>query len=347
MLDDGNLRELCKASGGAWGGTTVDEAYEEMLIKIFGQSVFTKFRRENMDDYIEIFRTFEVKKRGISTLTENDTIISLPATLIETYIEETESSLKNAVQNSTVSKFVTPEKGHKLRIKAAIMKNLFSVATDNITKHISDLLKMDVVKGVKTIIMVGGLSESNIVHETVKQSFPNLNVVVPPDAVLTVLKGAVVFGYKPTAITERISRYTYGICTNRPFQDGVHPADKLCYDARGEPWCRDCFDKLIECGRQIKLNEQVSNERYYAPHAITGIGFQVYGSTEPDPTYITDDRCFFVGDFDIDFPDPDNPKNLDKIFWLYFTLGDTELRLEVQDIDTKERYSAQFKLKDV
>ena len=113
----------------------------------------------------------------MSTKTEHDTIIRLPTTLVETYTEETESPLKLAVQNSTVSNFVTPEKGNKLRIKAVFMRHFFSVATDNITKHISVLLKMDVVKGVKTIIMVGGLSESNIVHETVKLSFPTLNVV--------------------------------------------------------------------------------------------------------------------------------------------------------------------------
>ena len=71
VLEDNNLRELYKASGGAWGGTTVDE---DVLIKIFGQNVFTNFKNDNMDDYIDIFRTFEVKKRGISATTEIDTV---------------------------------------------------------------------------------------------------------------------------------------------------------------------------------------------------------------------------------------------------------------------------------
>ena len=345
-LEDGNLRELYKASGGAWGGTTVDDAYEDMLVKIFNQNVLNKLREKHMDDYIDIFRTFEVRKRAVSTAMEHDTIISLPTNLVETYTEETELSFKEAVQNSSVSDFITPEKGNKLRIKPAYMRKLFSVATDNITKHISELLSMDAVKGVKTIIMVGGLSESDIVHETVKQSFPDMNVVVPSEAVLTVLKGAVVFGYKPTAITERISPYTYGLGTAFPFQEGVHPADKLYYYSRDRPWCVNAFAKIIECGRPIKLHEQIREQNIRSPAITTVASFPVYGSTEPDPQYVTDDSCFFVGDFRIRFPEPDNPENLNKRFLVYLTLGDTEIRLEVEDMHTKERHRAQFKLAD-
>ena len=171
-------------------------------------------------------------------------------------------------------------------------------------------------------------------------------MVVPPDAVLAVLKGAVVFGYKPTAITERISPYTYGIQTYLPFQEGVHPADKLRYDSTGEALCDDCFDKIIECGRPIKLHMQIRDQDTSTPVNTTGICFQVYGSTEPDPQYTTDDSCFFVGNFRIRFPEPDNPENLNKQFWVYLVLGDTEIRLEVEDVHTKERHTAQFKLKD-
>jgi hypothetical protein len=41
---DGKLRELQKASGGAWGGTRVDEAFNQLLIKIVGAAQFRNFR---------------------------------------------------------------------------------------------------------------------------------------------------------------------------------------------------------------------------------------------------------------------------------------------------------------
>jgi len=36
VTEIGGLRELHKASGGAWGGTKVDEAYEKFLEEITG-----------------------------------------------------------------------------------------------------------------------------------------------------------------------------------------------------------------------------------------------------------------------------------------------------------------------
>ena len=347
VLDDGNLRELYKASGGAWGGTTVDDAYKDVLVKIFGRHVFAKFRNGNRDDYIDIFRHFEVTKRGISKSTQRDIKIILPATLVNTYTDETGSSLEQAVLNSAVSKFISPEKGNKLIIKATFMKQLFSVAIEKITKHITELLRLDVVKGVKTIIMVGGLSDSNIVHETVKLEFPTLNVVVPPEAALSVIKGAVVFGYKPTVITERISPYTYGIEQAIPFQHGVHPSDKLRDDGKGEPLCTGSFHKIIECGRQIKVNKQIRSEHNFTPTATIGLCFSVYGSTKQNPTFVTDEGCFFVGEFLVKFPDVANPDNLKKQFRLYMVLGGTEIRVIAKDVHTNETHRSQFNLKDV
>lgn len=37
-MQNGKLRELHKATGGDWGGTKVDEAFEQLLIDVFGMS---------------------------------------------------------------------------------------------------------------------------------------------------------------------------------------------------------------------------------------------------------------------------------------------------------------------
>jgi len=37
VIGDGKLKELNYASGGAWGGTRVDEKYEEFLHRVFGR----------------------------------------------------------------------------------------------------------------------------------------------------------------------------------------------------------------------------------------------------------------------------------------------------------------------
>lgn len=44
---DGTLKELHKASGGAWGGTKVDATYIELFVKIFGKDVMDQFKRDH------------------------------------------------------------------------------------------------------------------------------------------------------------------------------------------------------------------------------------------------------------------------------------------------------------
>ena len=78
-------------------------------------------------------------------------------------------------------------------------------------------------KSIGTILMVGGFSQSPVLYDGIKSAFPNMEVICPQDAVLTIVKGAVMFGNNPRLIQERISPRTYGICVNAPFDSTQHP----------------------------------------------------------------------------------------------------------------------------
>ena len=344
VLEDGDLRELYKASGGAWGGTTVDKAYEDMLVKIFGDKVFKKFKTENMDDYIDIVRTFEVKKREISSTSEHDTIVSLPLALIETYNDKLEGTLKTAVSKSGVSGLVTAEKGNKLRIKPAMMKQMFTTAVENTVEHVSKLLEIKAVSGSKTVLMVGGLSESKMLYDSLKTGFPKLDIVVPADAALSVLKGAVMFGYNPAVITERMLSYTYGISWRTSFRDGVDPADKLFVNSTGQRLCKNRFLKFVECEQVIKLSERIeSKTNAFFPTSSTRIAFTLFASRMKDPTYVTDAECFYVGEICVNFEN-DDEENLKKEFMLCGYFGEPEIRMMAENVNTGERFSATFEL---
>jgi hypothetical protein len=53
-MPGGSLTELYKASGGAWGGTKVDEDFRQLLIQIVGDSVLKKFCQNHTDDFLDI-----------------------------------------------------------------------------------------------------------------------------------------------------------------------------------------------------------------------------------------------------------------------------------------------------
>ena len=52
------------------------------------------------------------------------------------------------------------------------------------------------------------------------------------------------FAYKPTAITERVTPYTYGLGAYLPFQDGVHPADNFAIMLEGSHGVETVLPKL-------------------------------------------------------------------------------------------------------
>lgn len=54
VLDGGCIKEIHKATGGAWGGTYVNDKFIEILENVLGKNEFEKFKREDLASYIEL-----------------------------------------------------------------------------------------------------------------------------------------------------------------------------------------------------------------------------------------------------------------------------------------------------
>lgn len=79
-----------------------------------------------------------------------------------------------------------------------------------------ELLRHSSVKDVSSIIRVGGFAESPMLQAAITNAFKDKkkkDFIVPRDAGLAVLKGAVLFGHQPKTISARVCKYTYGIGT--------------------------------------------------------------------------------------------------------------------------------------
>ncbi|XP_062579147.1 heat shock 70 kDa protein 12B-like [Saccostrea cucullata] len=196
---DLSLMELYKASGGAWGGTQVDEAYRQMLVKIVGSPTILEFSCSYAADYVDMYREFEIKKRSFKGDTKGKVTIRIPISPVEIFEEDTGQDIKETIENTKYSGKVMWV-GDRCRITAEVMKSFFEVAGDQIVDHVRDLLNKPEISGTNNIIMVGGFSESPILQDMIKQSFPNLRVIIPPEPELAVLKGAVMFGHNPVTI---------------------------------------------------------------------------------------------------------------------------------------------------
>ena len=203
MEDAGTLKELYKASGGAWGAIGVDKEFENLLIKIFGIDFVVSFKNTKPAGWVDLMIAFEAKKRTASPSKLNPLNISLPFSFIEHY-----SKLKGQTVEQAIKKF-----GNKdikwstqgmLRVSPAAMHALFDPVMREIVRHIQELLKKPELDGVKFMFLVGGFAESPLLQNEIRKSFSShLRIVIPHDVGLTILKGAVMFGLDPTVVRVR------------------------------------------------------------------------------------------------------------------------------------------------
>ncbi|XP_060558649.1 heat shock 70 kDa protein 12B-like [Ruditapes philippinarum] len=335
VIVDGKLRELHKASGGAWGGTMVDKAYERFLSDIAGPEAFQQFKKEHIDDYIDLFRTFEVKKRETSPGHLGKVTFRIPPTFVKTIKGATGLSIKDKIMSSPFNGQVTYVSG-KLRVDGQVAQSFFKQSVDSIVQHLESLLGERLNKECTAIVMVGGFSESIILQDAVKCAFGRrYNVIIPEGAGLAVLKGAVIFGHRPSTISERICKYTYGqsVCHETTL-DCNHPPTRIEL-IDGKLHCINIFVKHITIGQTVKLEEEqteiITNPTYADQ---TTIDRKIYASKSPDPRLVTEPGCTKIGHFVI--PIPDISLGTDRLFGTRFIFGDTEIAVKSEDKQTGE-----------
>lgn len=123
--NDGTLRELHRATGGAWGGTKVDAAYEQFFIDIVGEEVWMEFRATNGGDYFDIFREFELKKRTVKADMQPRIVVKVPMSLRNLYDSKNTETFNDAVKNHEMYYQRISTISDKLKIDSELVKGFF------------------------------------------------------------------------------------------------------------------------------------------------------------------------------------------------------------------------------
>lgn len=89
----------------------------------------------------------------------------------------------------------------KLRFKADLMIKVFTPTIDGIITlmktTVSNRSMNGVSNNVSNIVMCGELSECPMMQDAVYKAFPDNQIIIPVNADLSVLNGAVLFGHRP------------------------------------------------------------------------------------------------------------------------------------------------------
>lgn len=294
VLASGQLMEIHSASGGPWGGNTINEGIWKLLRDVFGESTVTKFIAENRDDYLELARTVELKKRTVTS--NNKVTIEIPRSLMIEAKKSNPGIIAEEFKDQV--KLVT----NKLQVLPGVLPQIFKEGIDTVSKYVQDLLDQPATKGVSTILLVGGYAACDLLKDAMKTKFSNLTVICPLDPDVVVLKGAVIMGHMETPIVGRIAKCHYGIA----ILVGVDKQNMYqCFDRSFKPLTstEEEFHTIIKKGQPIHVNEVVTEYDFPITFEQDEAFIRIYASddTKP-PKVISKNNCREIGHIRIKLP---------------------------------------------
>lgn len=336
------LKEIHMANGGDWGGTMVDVEFENLLTDILGPDVFNKFKREQVSDLLELQRSFETKKRCIHSASDSKITFTLPCSLLDIFEEINQgTSVEEKVANNKVYANNLTWKNDKLRMKSEIAKKLFEPSLRKILDHVTDLLQKPDVADIDAIILVGGFSECPILQSEISKRFANKRLVIPNQAGLAVLTGAVINGHELEAVTERISRLTYGVDAISTFIPGLHDPRLMMIGEDGVVHCRGVFSIHVRAGETVPVGLSCQPQQYVVMEKDQKrLPVRLYTTEDPNPIYVIEEGATSIGELIVDMPD--TTKGLNRGVDVVLTFGGAEIEVKALDMHTQKEFNAYF-----
>lgn len=290
VLSTGQLKEIHSASGGAWGGNTVNAEMWKLLREIFGKDVVKKFITNNRDDYLEVTRAIEIKKRTVTS--SEKTTVEIPYSLIKAAKAVNGENVITDKYKDKV-KFV---KG-KLQINPEIILTIFKGGVETIVNYVNQLLSQ--TSGISTILLVGGYAACDILKNAMREKFKHLAVICPLDPDIIVLKGAVIMGHMDTPIVGRLAKYHYGIA----IITGVKKRNAFDRSFKPLTNSEEEFHTIIKKGQPIKVNDFVTEYDFPISFNQDEAFVRIYTCEDDEPPkIISTDHCRQIGHIRIKLP---------------------------------------------
>lgn len=311
VLESGKMKEISKASGGTWGGHTINRKILDILNDIFGQNI-AGLRTEEMNSYLELLADIESAKREYDD--EDDFSFKLPEFLKN----------KENIEKLQKNKVIIGKGGTHILFPPELMKDIFNKRISEITKHVDGLLQNAVE--CSEIILVGGYASSSIVQTAFKKMFgKKFNVIIPEIPEIVVLTGAVIFGHSIEPITGRVAKYNYGL----GIRASVDPGDRNLLI--GNFLHKKIFHLLIEKERRMEIGQYVESCKIKVDDRKQLDGIELYITKSDNPKHESNINDFTkIGTIKFNLPNLRKPTTFAVSLWY----DETEFRVMAVDVNT-------------
>ncbi|WAR31550.1 HS12B-like protein [Mya arenaria] len=309
----------------------------EYICLYTGTGTFNEMRRESMEEYLDISREIEMKKREVDPDSDRLVSIRIPSILHQFTMTKHKKTLGEIVAESHHNGHVSVSRD-KFRLDKDIALSLFDFATKSIIDHLQKLVSLPSISDCTAILMVGGFSESRVLQHRIRDAFLTLQVIIPQDAGLAVMKGAVNFGFSPMYIEERIAKYTYGTSFTHDLTEScLHPPAPRYTFSDGITRCGGLFHVLVKEGSTLKLDSIHTQFCESGTPDQTDANLPLFASECPNTELISDPGCRLIGNLNV----PIDPKLFQsgQIYNVGFRFGGTEIVVTVNNTITGEEFS--------
>ena len=283
-------------------------------------------QRRSVDDFIDLLREFEMKKRKVCSGSQDPIVFKLSLSLLDCHKESADENIATRIARMNLSEDIKIRKD-KLHVSADIVRFWFKEPIDNTVSHIMSILSEPAMNDVGTVLLVGGFGDCQLAQEAIRKAVGSRTVLIPAEAGIAVLKGAVRFGHQPRLVTSRCMKYTYGFEVSHKFDSSKHPLERMIVDSYGDEVIVNFFNSVIKKGMSVKTGEEIKIENFCMPRKGNAI-LKIFASTEQDPEYTTDPSCRLVGTIDVGCALWETKQ--ENMINIYFTFGDTELKACVE-----------------
>ena len=247
------------ASGGSWGGTNVDRQFFRLLDEIFGTDFMNKLKHECPNTWLSMIVDFETKKRAAKPGNATGINLSLSLQFVRKFEKHSGEEIEERIRKK--KHLGVKCSNGMLRISGETMQGFHSEIITKIMDHLECIFDEANSSDISKIFVVGGFADSAYLQELFMLEFGRkATILIPEEAGMAVMKGAVLFGHDTSAITSRIARYHYGVPGCPKFDPAKHdPARKISVQGKDRI---DIITPYVRKGQRISAEEVIEHTRY-------------------------------------------------------------------------------------
>ena len=144
-------------------------------------------KEESPVAWLELMNSFEQSKKGASPGSRAPYNLQLSSSFGESFEAFHKTTIAEHLKDN---QHFTVTKDWKLRLSATLMKTFYDNVITEIEKKIMDMVHILTCKPSR-IFLVGGFSDSEYMHNTVRKLFPEVKIIKPENSDVCALKGSI------------------------------------------------------------------------------------------------------------------------------------------------------------